>query len=251
MKMLGAQVIPVTSGNKTLKDATNEAIRDWVSNVEDTHYIIGSVVGPHPYPMIVRDFQAIIGNETKEQIQKKENRLPDYIIACVGGGSNAMGIFYPFLDLSTKLIGIEAAGHGLDTEDHCASITLGEDGIFQGMMTKLLQDNNGQVNEVYSISAGLDYPGIGPEHSFHKDNKSVSYDSITDQEALDAFVDKTQERVSGEVKLKLYKGSVTVAGRKSPYTRYKEALATYGEGDKFDQSLAKGFIDLWAMPYKK
>ncbi|MBI9073300.1 MAG: tryptophan synthase subunit beta [Melioribacteraceae bacterium] len=186
MKMLGAEVIPVTSGNKTLKDATNEAIRDWVSNVTDTYYIIGSVVGPHPYPMIVRDFQAVIGNETKEQILKKENKYPDYILACVGGGSNAMGIFYPFIDLPTRLIGIEAAGHGLDTEDHCASITLGDNGIFQGMMTKLLQDENGQVNEVYSISAGLDYPGVGPEHCYLNEIKNAEYSSITDKEALEA-----------------------------------------------------------------
>ena len=166
MKLLGAKVIPVTSGSKTLKDATNEAIRDWVTNVKDTHYIIGSVVGPHPYPMIVRDFQSVIGNETKIQILEKENRLPDYLVACVGGGSNAIGIFYPFIENEkVKLIGVEAAGYGLETTKHSATLTLGREGIFHGMKTYLLQNKNGQVEEVHSISAGLDYPGVGPEHS--------------------------------------------------------------------------------------
>lgn len=186
MKLLGAEVIPVSSGSKTLKDATNEAIRDWVTNVEDTHYIIGSVVGPHPYPMIVRDFQSIIGVETREQILEKEKRLPDYLIACVGGGSNAIGFFYPFINDDVKKIGIEAAGYGLNTDKHCATLTLGREGIFQGMKTYLLQDKNGQVNEVHSISAGLDYPGVGPEHSFLKDENFVEYNSITDEEALQA-----------------------------------------------------------------
>lgn len=187
MKMLGADVVPVTSGSKTLKDATNEAIRDWVTNVSDTHYIIGSVVGPHPYPMIVRDFQSVIGAETKEQIKNFENRLPDYIVACVGGGSNAIGIFYPFInDESVKLIGVEAAGYGLNSGKHCATLTLGEPGVFQGMKTYLLQDANGQISEVHSISAGLDYPGVGPEHSLLKDIERVRYASVTDQEALDA-----------------------------------------------------------------
>lgn len=187
MKLMGAEVVPVKSGSKTLKDATNEAIRDWVTNVEDTHYIIGSVVGPHPYPMIVRDFQSIIGIETKEQILKAENRLPDYLIACVGGGSNAIGLFYPFIEnTSVKKIGIEAAGKGIDTDEHCATLTKGRDGIFQGMKTYLLQDDSGQVKEVYSISAGLDYPGVGPEHSFLKDENLVEYFSITDEEAIDA-----------------------------------------------------------------
>lgn len=184
MKMLGAKVIPVSSGSRTLKDATNEAIRDWVTNVNDTHYIIGSVVGPHPYPMIVRDFQSIIGKETKTQILGFEQRLPDYVVACVGGGSNAMGMFYPFIDDKVKLIGVEAAGYGLNTDKHCASLTLGREGIFQGMLTYLLQDENGQVSEVHSISAGLDYPGVGPEHSFLKDSKRVEYHSVTDDEAL-------------------------------------------------------------------
>ncbi len=187
MKMLGAEVVPVSSGSKTLKDATNEAIRDWVTNVKDTHYIIGSVVGPHPYPMIVRDFQSVIGIETKEQILSLENKLPDYIVACVGGGSNAIGIFYPFInDEKVKLIGVEAAGYGVDTNKHCATLTLGEPGIFQGMKTYLLQDKNGQIAEVHSISAGLDYPGVGPEHSLLKDIQRVKYESATDNEALEA-----------------------------------------------------------------
>lgn len=186
MKMLGAEVRPVTSGSKTLKDATNEAIRDWVTNVETTHYIIGSVVGPHPYPMLVRDFQSVIGIETKEQILNYENKLPNYILACIGGGSNAIGIFYPFINDNIKLIGIEAAGHGINTKLHSATLTLGKEGIFQGMKTYLLQNEDGQVSEVHSISAGLDYPGVGPEHSNFKDNKRVSYFSISDEEALKA-----------------------------------------------------------------
>jgi tryptophan synthase beta chain len=187
MKLLGTEVRPVSSGSRTLKDATNEAIRDWVANVKDTHYIIGSVVGPHPYPMIVRDFQSVIGMETKLQVVKAENRLPDYIVACVGGGSNAIGIFYPFInDLQVNLIGVEAAGYGIDTDKHCASLTLGREGIFQGMMCYLLQDEQGQIKEVHSISAGLDYPGVGPEHSNLKDTSRVKYYSVTDNEALQA-----------------------------------------------------------------
>jgi tryptophan synthase beta chain len=186
MKLLGAEVVSVKSGSQTLKDATNEAIRDWVTNVTDTHYIIGSVVGPHPYPMMVRDFQSVIGLETKEQIVEKENREPDYIIACVGGGSNAIGIFYPFINSKVKLIGVEAAGYGLDSNKHCATLTLGREGIFHGMKTCLLQTEDGQISEVHSISAGLDYPGVGPEHSYLKDNFLVEYDSITDDEALKA-----------------------------------------------------------------
>lgn len=187
MKLLGADVIPVKSGSRTLKDATNEAIRDWVTNVHNTHYIIGSVVGPHPYPMIVRDFQSIIGSETKEQILKVENKLPDYIVACVGGGSNSMGIFYPFInDLNTKLIGVEAAGLGLNTDKHCATLSYGKEGIFHGMKSYLLQDENGQVKEVYSISAGLDYPGVGPEHSYLKRINRAEYFSVTDKEAIEA-----------------------------------------------------------------
>ena len=187
MKMLGAKVIPVSSGSRTLKDATNEAIRDWIANVENTHYIIGSVVGPHPYPMLVRDFQSIIGKEAKQQILEKEKKLPDYVLACVGGGSNALGIFYEFIEnTETKLIGIEAGGYGINSNLHCATLTLGSEGIFHGMKTYLLQNEFGQISPVHSISAGLDYPGVGPEHSFLKDENRVKYYSITDEEALTA-----------------------------------------------------------------
>ncbi len=186
MELLGAEIIKVTSGTKTLKDATNEAIREWVSNIDKTHYIIGSVVGPHPYPMMVRDFQSVIGKETKEQIKNIEGRNPDKIVACVGGGSNAIGIFYPFLESKVELIGVEAAGKGLKYKENCATLTLGKDGIFHGMRSYLLQNEFGQVEEVYSISAGLDYPGVGPEHSYLKDEKIVSYNSVTDKEALQA-----------------------------------------------------------------
>lgn len=188
MKLMGAEVVPATSGTKTLKDATNEAIRHWVEHVEDTFYIIGSVVGPHPYPMIVRDFQRIIGDETRRQILELEGRLPDTIVACVGGGSNAMGIFYPFLgDESVKLIGVEASGKGIDTEEHAATITMGRPGIIHGSLTYLLQDEYGQVQPAHSISAGLDYPGIGPEHAHLADTQRATYLPITDDEALEAF----------------------------------------------------------------
>jgi len=188
MKVLGAKVTPVTSGTATLKDAVSEAIRSWVANIEDTFYIIGSVVGPHPYPTMVRDFQRIIGDETRKQILDKEGRLPDYAIACVGGGSNSMGMFYPFMeDRAVKLIGVEAAGLGLDTGKHAASMAKGSPGVLHGMMTYLLQDEEGQIMDVYSISAGLDYPGVGPEHAYLKDSKRAEYVSVTDSEALDAF----------------------------------------------------------------
>lgn len=195
MKLLGAEVVPVKSGSRTLKDAGNEAIRDWVTNVKDTHYIIGSVVGPHPYPMMVRDFQSVIGVEAKEQILIAEKRLPDFIIACVGGGSNAIGIFYPFIDDDIQMIGVEAAGLGVDTDKHSATLTLGREGVFQGMNTYLLQNDEGQISEVHSISAGLDYPGVGPEHSFLKDNSRVRYISVTDDEALEAT--KLLSRIEG------------------------------------------------------
>jgi tryptophan synthase beta chain len=187
MKMLGAEVRPVSSGTKTLKDATNEAMRDWLQSVENTHYIIGSVVGPHPFPMIVRDFQKVIGEETRKQLAEQESSLPDYLVACVGGGSNAIGLFYPFLDReSIKMIGVEAAGKGIDSGEHAATLLLGEIGIFHGMRTYLLQDENGYVQPPYSISAGLDYPGVGPEHSFLKDSKKVTYTSVTDDQAIAA-----------------------------------------------------------------
>jgi tryptophan synthase beta chain len=189
MKLLGAKVNSVTSGSKTLKDAMNDAIRHWVTNARDTFYIIGTVAGPHPYPMMVRDFQAIIGYEARRQILEKEKRLPDYVIACIGGGSNAIGTFQHFLeDTEVNCIGIEAGGKGIASGQHGCSLSQGRPGVLHGQMTYLLQDEDGQILEAHSISAGLDYPGIGPEHAFHKENASVSYDHITDEEALDAFV---------------------------------------------------------------
>jgi tryptophan synthase beta chain len=189
MKLLGAEVIPAESGTQTLKDATNEAIRYWVSNVEDTFYIIGSVVGPHPYPMMVRDFQRIIGDETREQILETEGRLPDTIVACVGGGSNAMGIFYPFVQDSTvALRGVEAAGQGVDTDKHAATLTKGRPGVLHGSLTYLLQDEYGQVQEAHSISAGLDYPGVGPEHAYLKETERAQYTHVTDREALESIM---------------------------------------------------------------
>lgn len=188
MKLLGAEVRPVSAGSRTLKDAGNEALRDWVANVDDTYFLFGSVAGPHPYPVMVRDFQAVIGRETKQQLWEREGRLPDYVVACVGGGSNAMGIFHEFVPETTvKLIGVEAAGKGVDTDHHAASLGKGKPGVFQGAKSYLLTDSDGQVIEAYSISAGLDYPGVGPEHSFLKDSGRACYRSVTDREALDAF----------------------------------------------------------------
>ncbi|HBT20508.1 MAG TPA: tryptophan synthase subunit beta [Peptococcaceae bacterium] len=188
MELLGAEVVPVKSGTRTLKDATNEAIRDWVTNVRNTHYIIGSVVGPHPYPTIVRDFQKIIGEEIRKQFQEIVGGCPDYIIACVGGGSNAMGTFYPFIEQKkVRLIGVEAAGCGISTGKHAASLSAGSRGILHGTLTYILQDEFGQIEPAHSISAGLDYPGVGPEHAFLKDKGRVVYTSVTDYEALEAF----------------------------------------------------------------
>ena len=188
MKLLGAEVRPVQSGSKTLKDAMNEALRDWVTNVEDTFYCIGTVAGPHPYPMMVRDFQSVIGRETREQMMAAEGRLPDSLVACIGGGSNAMGLFHPFLDdKGIEIYGVEAAGHGIPTGQHAASITGGRPGVLHGNRTYLLMNEDGQINEAHSISAGLDYPGIGPEHSWLHDVGRVTYLSATDREALDAF----------------------------------------------------------------
>jgi len=188
MRLLGAEVVPVKSGTRTLKDAMNEALRDWVANVEDTFYIIGTVAGPHPYPTMVRDFQSVIGDEAKQQHQEAEGRLPDALVACIGGGSNAMGLFHPFLDdSSVELYGVEAAGDGIETGRHAASITGGRPGVLHGNRTYLLQDDDGQIQDAHSISAGLDYPGIGPEHSWLNDIGRAHYVSATDQEALDAF----------------------------------------------------------------
>lgn len=187
MKLLGAEVIPVESGSRTLKDALNEAMRDWVTNVADTFYIIGTVAGPHPYPMMVRDFQAIIGREAIIQMQEDYGRQPDALIACVGGGSNAIGLFYPYLDSSTRMIGVEAAGHGVETDQHAATLTKGRPGVLHGNRTYLIQDENGQIVETHSISAGLDYPGVGPEHAWLKDSGRAEYIGITDEQALEAF----------------------------------------------------------------
>ena len=193
MKLLGAEVIPVTSGSKTLKDAMNEAMRDWVTNVDDTFYIIGTVAGPHPYPMMVRDFQAIIGKEAREQCLKAEGRLPDALVACVGGGSNAIGLFYPFLnDNSVKMFGVEAAGLGVETGKHAAPLCAGVPGVLHGNRTYLMEDEHGQIIHTHSISAGLDYPGVGPEHAWLKDTKRVQYDAVTDDEAMQAFHDLTK-----------------------------------------------------------
>jgi tryptophan synthase beta chain len=188
MKLLGTRVITVTSGTKTLKDATNEALRDWIATVDYTHYIIGSVVGPHPFPLIVRDFQAVIGQETKEQIVQKEGRLPDTIVACVGGGSNALGIFHPFYDdTSVKLVGVEAAGHGIASGAHGASLVAGSVGVLHGSKSFILHDEDGQIFPAHSISAGLDYPGVGPEHAYYKELGRAEYVAVADEEALDAF----------------------------------------------------------------
>ncbi len=194
MKLLNAQVHPVETGSKTLKDSINEAFRDWVTNIENTYYMIGSVVGPHPYPMIVRDFQSVIGKELKEQFQKKTGQLPDALVACVGGGSNAIGTFYPFEDdESVKLYGVEAAGEGIETGKHAASLGAGTEGVFHGMLTYILQDINGQIQNTNSVSAGLDYPGVGPEHSLLKKLKRAKYVSATDKEAVDAFLILSKE----------------------------------------------------------
>jgi len=186
--LLGAEVIPVDSGSKTLKDAINEAMRDWVTNVDDSYYLIGSVVGPHPYPMIVRDFQRIIGQESRRQILEQAGGLPDYVIACVGGGSNAMGLFYDFIgDESVNLIGVEAGGDGVESGRHSSTISAGSVGVLHGSMSYLIQNDDGQIIETHSISAGLDYPGVGPEHSWLNDNKRASYVSVDDSQALEGF----------------------------------------------------------------
>ncbi len=188
MRLLGAEIVPVTAGTGTLKDAMNEALRDWVANVEETFYIIGTAAGPHPYPAMVRDFQCVIGNETREQMQEMEGRLPDTLVAAIGGGSNAIGLFHPFLDDdSVNIIGVEAAGHGIESGEHCASLNGGRPGVLHGNRTYLLQDEEGQIKDGYSISAGLDYPGIGPEHAWLRDIGRVEYVSATDNEALEAF----------------------------------------------------------------
>jgi tryptophan synthase beta chain len=243
MKLLGAEVRPVSSGSKTLKDATSEAIRDWVTNVETTFYIIGSVVGMHPYPMMVRDFQSVIGEETRRQITEAEGRLPDVIVACVGGGSNSMGIFYPFLNdiPGVKLIGVEAAGLGLETGKHAAALAKGQRGVLHGAMQYLLQDENGQVQLAHSISAGLDYPGVGPEHCYLKDKGLVEYVSITDTEALDAML--LLSRIEGIIPALESAHAIAHAIKIAPLMKSDDTLIVNlsGRGDKDLQSALTHF----------
>jgi len=239
MKLLGAKVHPVKSGSRTLKDAMNEAIRYWVTNARDTFYVIGTVAGPHPYPMMVRDFQAIIGYEAKAQILAKENRLPDYVIACIGGGSNAMGIFSHFLEEEgVECIGIEAGGLGIESGKHGASLNAGHPGVLHGQMSYLLQDDDGQILEAHSISAGLDYPGIGPEHAYHFESGRVKYDYITDDEALDAFVWLSQK----EGIIPAFESSHAVAYLKKLDLKNKLVIVNLsGRGDK-DMIQAKNLL---------
>ncbi|MDK2934900.1 MAG: tryptophan synthase beta chain [Clostridiales bacterium] len=240
MELLGAKVNAVHSGTCTLKDATNEAMRDWVTNVENTFYVIGSVVGPHPYPTIVRDFQRVIGDEVKKQILQKEQRLPDYIIACVGGGSNAMGIFYPFLhDRNVRLIGTEAAGLGVETGQHAATLAKGKIGVLHGMMSYFLQDEDGQIDPVYSISAGLDYPGIGPEHAFLRDSKRAQYVSITDREALEAF--HLLSKLEGIIPALESSHAIAYAIKLCPNTKKDDIIVVNlsGRGDKDVYTVSK------------
>lgn len=240
MNLLGSEVVPVTSGSRTLKDAGNEALRYWVSNVEDTFYILGSVVGPHPYPMIVRDFQRVIGDETRAQIQEMEGRLPDLVIACVGGGSNAMGIFYPFVqDESVRLMGVEAAGKGVDTDKHAATMSKGTHGVFQGSLSYLLQDEYGQVVEAHSISAGLDYPGVGPEHSYLKDTGRAEYVPITDAEALEAL--QLLSRLEGVIPALESAHAIAQTVKVAPGMKKDEIIVVSlsGRGDKDVESIMK------------
>ena len=239
MKLLGAEVVPVVSGSKTLKDALNEAMRDWVTNVEDTYYIIGTVAGPHPYPMMVRDFQSVIGEECKQQMPEMIGRQPDAVIACVGGGSNAMGIFYPYIgDAKVRLIGVEAAGEGLDTGKHAASLNAGTPGVLHGNRTYLLQDANGQIIETHSISAGLDYPGVGPEHAWLKDQHRAEYVAVTDVEALKAFSDLCH--LEGIIPALESAHAVAYAAKVAPSMQKDKVLLVNlsGRGDKDMQTVA-------------
>ena len=240
MKLLGANVVCVESGTGTLKDATSEAIRNWAATIDKTFYVLGSVVGPHPYPSMVRDFQRIIGDETKEQLLKLEGRLPNYLIACVGGGSNAMGLFYPFLeDTTVKLIGVEAGGLGIDTDKHAATITKGSIGAFHGMMSYFLQDDEGQITPVHSISAGLDYPGIGPEHAYLFESKRASYSAIKDDEAVEGF--KYLTKTEGIIPAIESAHAVAYAMKFVPKTSKDEIIVINisGRGDKDVDSIAK------------
>ena len=233
MKLLGAKVVPVSSGSKTLKDALNEAMRDWVTNVDNTFYIIGTVAGPHPYPAMVRDFQAVIGREARQQMLDMTGRLPDALVACVGGGSNAIGLFYPFLnDESVAIYGIEAAGDGLDTGHHAAPLCAGKPGVLHGNRTYLIEDDNGQIIETHSISAGLDYPGVGPEHAWLKDMKRAKYDAVNDKEALQAFHDLT--RIEGIIPALETSHALAYVTKLAPTMRTDQSILVNlsGRGDK-------------------
>ena len=233
MKLLGATVVPVTAGSRTLKDALNEAMRDWVTNIDNTFYIIGTVAGPHPYPAMVRDFQAIIGRETKEQILAHEGRQPDALIACVGGGSNAIGLFYPYIDdTDVAIYGVEAAGHGLDTGRHAAPLCAGKPGVLHGNRTYLMEDAHGQIIETHSVSAGLDYPGVGPEHAWLKDSGRAQYVAITDNEALDAFHDLT--RIEGILPALESSHALAYAKKLAPTMAKQQIIVVNlsGRGDK-------------------
>ncbi len=240
MKLLGAKVTPVTSGSRTLKDATNQAIRDWVTNVRITHYVIGSVVGPHPYPMIVRDFQTVIGKETRKQILRIEKKLPDYIVACVGGGSNSIGIFYPFIpERKVSLIGVEAAGFGIKTGKHAVTLGKGTVGTLHGSMSYLLQDGDGQIKIAHSISAGLDYPGVGPEHSFLKKTGRAKYHSITDKEALEGF--KLLCKTEGIIPALETAHAIAYVKKLAPKLKKNQTIiiCLSGRGDKDADTVAK------------
>lgn len=239
MRLLGAVVVPVTAGSRTLKDAMNEAIRDWVTNVENTYYLLGSVGGPHPYPVMVRNFQSVIGREVKEQVLAAEGRLPDFLVACVGGGSNAMGLFYPFLDDQVQLIGVEAAGRGLDTGKHAATLSAGRPGVLHGALSYLLQDEYGRVLEAYSIAAGLDYPGVGPEHSFLKESGRARYTTVTDREALDAF--QLLSRTEGIIPALESAHAVAQAVKMAPTLEREKVIVVNlsGRGDKDVPEVAK------------
>lgn len=240
MKLLGATVVPVESGSKTLKDALNEAMRDWVTNIENTFYIIGTVAGPHPYPMMVRDFQSVIGEECRVQMPQMTGRQPDYVVACIGGGSNAMGIFYPYIDEpGVKLVGVEAAGEGLDSGKHSASLTAGFPGVLHGNRTYLLQDEHGQIIETHSVSAGLDYPGVGPEHAWLKDIERAQYVSITDDEALQAFHDCC--RIEGIIPALESSHAIAYAAKLAPTLPKDQIILVNlsGRGDKDMHTVAQ------------
>jgi tryptophan synthase beta chain len=240
MKLLGASVVPVESGSKTLKDALNEAMRDWVTNVANTFYIIGTVAGPHPYPMMVRDFQSVIGREAREQMQALAGRQPDAVLACVGGGSNAMGIFYPYIaDEEIRLIGVEAAGRGLESGKHAATLCTGRPGVLHGNRTYLLQDENGQIIETHSVSAGLDYPGVGPEHAWLKDSGRAEYVAVTDEAALQAFHDLC--RLEGIIPALESAHALAYAAKMAPRMKKDQILLINlsGRGDKDMQTVAE------------